>query len=639
MTARLTNDKAVFLVGVGLLFATGCGGGGGGTGTSESAVATKSTKRVTLDARGGETNSDLLFGQRDEQEGFGGQGGEIRVTASRGDIDVTTGPAVSAPQAAVFAGVGLNVLPGEKRVVAGDFVVDFLRVQQGGTLVLADNTFFVVLGDVEIAGKVVSRRRENGIIDGRDFSIDADGVINIAGTIDVSGADGDDEFDATDPGSAGGNGGSIYLSSVESLLASPGPHIFISGTLVAEGGDTFSREGGSSRPGNGGQILIGSLGTITITGSVSVSAGFANDHGGFPERASTGGEIQLVALEGIELALVTGINANGGKSTGNFGGDGGRILFEAAGGTIRLDGVSVRCQGGDATFKEAAQAGDGGILTITGDIIDLAGVTCDASGGDAPGSESEEGIPVDGAQTGGLLGGEGGDGGTIQIAGLTALDVNAATTLLADGGLSNQTTVEGGPGGAASILNLDELDLTVMTFRGRVSVVGGIDDLGSLGPDGRVCERGADDASAIAITGATDFPVALCVSSDVTDFLVHDLDCDDATINPDEMVSEVPAVTGVDFFRIHPGLATSMTITLGGEGGTTGELSLFAGDDTAFGSLLAADYAFMSVEPGNNESISIDFTAFAPGQFVSVMVREESHHVSGFSLKITCALP
>ncbi len=458
----------------------------------------------SIDARGGTRDPDSTLAiDSSVTEGNGGIGGSIRLSSSAANITMLRTRPATTPRAANFVGTGMDVQPGQDLVVSGGFALDFLRVQAGGTLTLADNTLFEISGDVEIAG-VIRTATSASSVDAFDLTINAGGIINITGIVDCSGASGSGEFEVNQTG-AGGHGGEIFIGTL--LSAPPAPQFFISGSVLANGGDTFTSDD-EARPGLGGQIFLGTGGSMTMTGRVSA-------HGGFSHKSSfdgaTGGEIELIAETGLEIGGLTEITASGGTTRGARAGTGGTILVEALGTVIMTDFV-VDGSGG-TTFATGGTAGTGGTVTISADAIDIDSVIVDASGGTAPGA-------VDTDSVFSLAGGVGGNGGAVKMAGFTALDIAADVVILADGGQSFNGAAAGGTGGDISVINLDETNLTVMDFSGTVSGSGGLDDVGSRAEGGTICERGAGTASRLTITGTSPFPIEPCQQ---IDFFVHDL--------------------------------------------------------------------------------------------------------------------
>jgi len=623
-----------------MLAGAGCRDEGKSTPTGDSVRG--DSFRVSLDVRGGESDSEIVEGIRSPDEGDAGVGGEIRVTASTGDIMLTNAALVTTPRVATIPVVGVsvnNVPSGRQVTVSGAHVVAFLNVAAGGTLVLEDDTSFTVLGDVQIDGTIRISAQSGNAIDGKDLTIEAAGIINITGLVDCSGYEGIDFFVVDEPRGAGGNGGEIYIQSNTggSVL---GPSIFISGRVFANGGDTFATDPALARPGTGGQILIGTSGTISVPGRISARGGFSHNQGSLTGVVARGGTLELIALgdptgipTGIEIGRVREVSASGGKSSGE-GGSGGTVLLEAIAGTVSLTGLSVQAGGGKLTFTPGSDAGDGGNVRINATSISMNNADIGASGGHALGD-----LDIDGGEKGGVVGGEGGQGGVVQMAASLALTVAADSSLLAEGGDSNESGTPGGTGGQISVISLDEAaPLSVITFDGSASVEGGRDNLGSGGAEGTICETGADGTSQINLLGGNNFPISICGPAQLDGLVVHDLDCDPLTINPEMTTTELPAVTGVDFYRVRYPLASTITISVSGE--TSGNLSLFAGPEGVFGSTNVLDYCAASVNPGSDEEIIIDVDNLgacpALGNFISIFVREDNNFVEEYTITVDC---
>ncbi len=577
----------------------------------------------TLDVRGGTSDSNVRLGQRTALDGIGGEGGAIRVTTSGGNITMNENPTTTAAQATSLLGNGFDVAPGEKRTVAGAQIVNWLRVQVGGTLVLLEDTLFVVLGDVEISGRIDGRGNEHAI-DGRDFSLDADGLVNITGTIDTSGF----EFDPDEVSPharrdlPGGHGGEIYISSAETTVDSPGPHIFLTGIVRSNGGDSFSQAAATARPGGGGQILLGSMGSISMAGRITARGG--SSYFNFEGNRGDGGSIQVVAIDNIEIGKVRELSSNGGAGSGGNGGDGGTILLEAPVGTLDLDNFDLECRGGQTTFAADGIAGTGGVVTLTSATVLLSGMTIDTSGGDATLDDR----------------GEGGLGGTTQIAGTTAITVAPDVIINSDGGQSNAAGLHGGNGGNVKVVNINEASGVALDFEGSATVEGGKDAINSAGSDGEVCASGSNISSSLKLSGTNNFPISNCTASDVEDLVVHDLDCDDSTIRPDVVSTELPAITGVAFFRLYrtAGMIAdsvdTVTLTLSGEAG--GNINLYVGPAGVLGSTDTSDYPDSSTEADSDETIDVDVSGLAAGQFVSVFLDEAFTFVEEYTLTASC---
>jgi len=208
--------------------------------------------KPTLDARGGGDGQPGLPDERTPYEGTGGAGGSIRLTFERRQHH-RHGCGPRHGRASGVRRLRLRRVSGTDGGSLGSQTVSYLRVQAGGVLKLTGRTLFLVQadaggdGNVEISGKIVSVNSE-GSIDGKDLSIEADGVVHIAGTIDLSGFS-EDEGDPVDKHYiAGGHGGELYIASLTTpSVASPGPHVYVGGQIKANGGDSFSQNPETAR--------------------------------------------------------------------------------------------------------------------------------------------------------------------------------------------------------------------------------------------------------------------------------------------------------------------------------------------------------------------------------------------------------
>ena len=588
-----------------------------------------SGRAPSLDVRGGETDSETRAGSHTSREGVGGAGGSIRLTTSAGNITISAATLATAPQATNVVGTRIDVGPGQRQRLAGALVLDSFRVQAGGLVQLVGNTFLTVLGDVQIDGAIIGKGSDRSP-NGYDLTIDADGIINITGTVDCSGKEGEDRFSVSEPNSVGGNGGEIFISGSLNSGGSAGPHFFISGAVISNGGDTFTTDLFEALPGSGGQILLGTAGSFSIGGSVRARGGFSINQGLNSGAEADGGQIQLIAAEGIEMGGVRELTANGGDSTGSNAGAAGSLLLEAPVGAIQLDDFGIECNGGSCLFRPTGTAGAGGTVTLSASSVDVDNVAIDIGGGDSDGDRD-----LAATSNGADVGGQGGAGGSVQIAAVTAIDFASNTSIDARGGRSRNQATPGGTGGSVTVVNLDETNLGVVNFRGVVSVLGGLNEFGFRGADGTICARGADLASSIILTGTNNFPISICGESSIADLIIHDLDCDEATINPASVKTELPAISGVDFYRVYVDPATTdISISTTGEDG--GNINLYVGTSAVIGSTNPGDYDFSSTGPDSSEQIDIDLTIYVPGTFLSVWIDEASAFVEEYSLDISC---
>jgi len=572
---------------------------------------TNSGVRPTLDVRGGTSDNEVFGGARLPIAGNSGDGGEIRVSSSGGNITVRTVALVAAPVPPIFVG-GLTILSGQTRRFQGNVPTASLRIDAGGVLELTGDTLIRVTGDVQVDGRIDGRGAKS-VIDGKNLTIQAGGVVNLLGQVDCSGfaKDPDDVAPAQRGDFAGGSGGEIFISATNA--------VFVSGSVLAEGGPTFSTASNTAIPGRGGQILIGTTSTLAVGGVISARGGFSyfTPDGG----EGHGGTIELVALGDIEIGRARELNASGGPASGATAGGGGAILFEAAIGILNIAGVNLECSGGNATFTPAGVGGNGGTVSMSATNVILTDVVCRS-----PGGTSEI---VDG--------GEGGDGGSVNVAGTLGVTADTGVFLLAPGGDTNLPIVAGGTGGNVRLMNLAQAAPNALVFNGRASVQGGLNAIGSGGANGFICISGANQATVDSLTGSNNFPISGCGELDVAEVVVHALDCNPATITPSEVMTELPAVLGLDFyFVVVPPGAAVLTISTTGE--TSGDIDLYAGPAAALGSLVFADYTFGASTGGDStESIDIDTGAvgLVAGDLISVFVDEAGAFVEEYTITLT----
>jgi len=573
---------------------------------------TPTGNRPTLDARGGSSDNEFFNGARSAQSGNSGDGGEIRLSSSGGNITVRTAALVATPVAPTFGAGGITVLSGQTRRIRGNVPIAFLRVDTDGTLVLTGDTLIRVTGDVQIDG-VIDGRGAEAVIDGKDLTIQAGGVVNILGTVNCSGYERDP--DHTSPlqrgDFAGGSGGEIFISATGA--------IFVSGLVLSEGGATFSTSSLTALPGRGGQVLIGCTSSLALSGVISVRGGFSyfTPDGG----EADGGTIELVALTNIEIGRAREFNASGGPASGATAGNGGEILFEAAIGILNINGVNMECMGGETTFTTAGVGGNGGTVSMSGTNVLLTNSVCRVPGGN---SEFDEA-------------GEGGDGGDVNVVGTLGVTADTGTFFIAQGGHTNVPIISGGTGGNVRLINLAQGAPGALVFNGQALVQGGFNAVGGGGVDGFVCVAGANQATIDSLTGSNNFPISGCGDLDVAEVVVHALDCNPATITPSEVSTELPAVLGLDFyFVVVPAGATVITISTAGE--ASGDIDLYAGPAAALGSLVFAAYTFgASTGVDSTESIDVDTVALGlvAGDIIAVLVNEAGAFVEEYTITVT----
>jgi hypothetical protein len=289
-----------------------------------------------------------------------------------------------------------------------------------------------------------------------------------------------------------------------------------------------------------------------------------------------------------------------------------------------------------------------------GDSVLLSNVSANAEGGRA---NSPDDVATDNPDTGGT----GGNGGTVQIKGVTslylgqdplppapppALEPLRPVELLASGGHTALEGFEGGVGGQIKLI-LTNGPTDVFTFAGAATVEGGTAPLGLYGAEGRVCASGASLEAEIAIIGSNNFPIARCTTQDLTDFAMGaDLACDNTPGQPSSISTETPVVIGVNFFRVYitdamrvgtPEVPATPYATVSTQGAIDGELYLYVGPAAVFGSYDTAAYTLGSDQSaGPTKSVCFDTTGNVD-DFVSVMVVEQTPFVEAFTITVQCS--
>ena len=610
--------------------------------TQSSQPQLQSANYASIDVRGGGVQRSTQLPSFSAPGGEGGVGGTLRVNSANGDVTVSAAASSTAAQTPLIAGNGLDVFTGTTVRVSGLQSVDFLRVQSGANLILMDDTFFQVNGDVDISGTISTSPTEG--TDANDLMIDAGGIVNISGSIECKGLSNVTSDDRSFLGA--GKGGEVFIFARAAVVATTGPHIHVSGIIDVSGGDAtelFSRDT-SARAGRGGDILVGAGGSMVINGKLLARGGttgfglqLAFTDGFFADA----GNVDLTAMDDIEFGNALEIDASGGSSMGTTGGDAGVVSIEAPIGTLSMIGTNVRANGGNVQFADSNRSGLGGRISLFGDALAHNGGVVEANGGGIA-----RGVGIGGQNVVGI----GADAGDIHVAGLTQVSFSFTSQINLIGGDSNREFDAGGSGGDLKIVNLTESDLSILSFGGGVEVRGGIDAAGTSGPDGAICVRGASADVVAAIASVNDFPVETC-PLDATGgiagalFTSHDLDCDTTNITDttniipsdpsDVLAVSTPAATGVDFYRVRVAGQTEVQIStlVGG----SGDIDLFAGESEALGSLDPLDYAFSSTTPDDSaEQITVDLNAFTPGAFIAVFVRERGLVVGDYSLNVSC---
>jgi len=633
-----------------------------GCSESKSGSSSSSSNRSspTLDARGGASNGEGVAGIPLPLQGSGGDGGSIDVlSVGAGILRVTDALPSAEPMPGNFpttlptaSGFDfLDVAPGERREVAGSYQVDWLRVQNGGSLVLKADTFFVVYGDVEVSGTVRSAVSSSSI-NGYDFTVDADGILTVTGTIDCSGftAEAGDQA-AYDPSyEPGGDGGELYISSIPRSGDVRQPRIYVDrhGKILSNGGSTVSLGGTSARAGRGGQILIGCVGDMMVAGTVSAHGGKSKSV--LSGAEGDGGAIELVASGNVDIMATREIDAAGGGSSGALAGKGGKITLESTAGTLDLVSLTLACRGGAATHFNTGMGGAGGTVTLKGVTVVLDGTDLDVSGGDS----KKKGMDGTTDPTSGGLGGE---AGTAQVSASSRLYLGkdpvppldpqhalAPVEILAVGGHTANEGFHGGNGGNIKLINTSQ-NTNNFTFEGMASVLGGKAPSGLYGQDGYLCTTGAGLDAAVAIIGENSFPNSLCTQGDLQGLTASiDLSCDNTVSLPSNVDTSTPVVIGVSFFRVaitetmRTGNPPTPYLTITTEGALDGDLDLYVGPASAFGSYNPGSYTFGSrVGPDDGKNTICIDTSGDPDNFVSVMVVEKNNFVEKFSISVACA--
>ncbi len=609
---------------------------------------TKSSARLdggaaALDARGSQVDSEIYLNQHVPSEGAAGNGGSVRITSSGGDVLVTSASTLFNETTSVAAVVatmtltgagGLTVAAGEEVEISGGRAVTFLDVQAGGKLILRDNTVILVSGDASIGGTIASQGGAGtSRQDGKDFSLTVVDDLVISGTIDCSGANGEDKsvtqtgnFDnPEDPDTVGGQGGVVYMIA--------GGAVIVTGGVFAQGGSNDRQDPQRGGAGAGGQIFIGTNSAtddFLFSGRMSVRAG--NSYTNNFTTGPFGGDITLIALRDVRCQDITGINASGGFNTGVTGGNGGSVILEAPIGDTSVTGVDIDAAGGRLVHTTGGNGGDGGTISFSGQSLTIDDMVLDVSGGDMV-----------------EISGTGGPGGTLSLSGATLVNVTSSVFINAAGGDSEGSTIVGGDGGNLFVTAADPTT-PIVVFSGSGTVRGGINSNGLEGDEGSSCVSGVFDSSTSLanFAGINDFPVGSCSSSVYANFdsVVHDLDCDDASTPPGTFTSQLPAVLGVDFYRIFVpnGANSSVIITTSGEAGRN--LDLFVGSSAVLGFSTSGSYAVSSTNIDSTESITLGngtaatvptlAAVLAGGAFLSVMVQEQTDIVEEYTITVTC---
>lgn len=456
---------------------------------------------ATLDASGRGGGSDgggtLVPGN--------GSGGQVRLAAEAGSIDIESDASLSARGlggAAVNGGSGGNGQISLAASSAGQITLlgpASLNVSaQGGDGL--DSGGVAEAGSLTMLASTAGRISATG---GLSLFADGEGGLNLGslgsggnGTggsirVSASGADslitlGETTARASGNGTAGngdgagaqGRGGAIEFSALAGgSLALQGPL-----ALGADGRGGFGGVGGS---GQGGTLLLAADDDGVISGGADVAQLRANGQGGGGSDGSTGnggdgegGGVRVVASKGgsitlgsINLSEARGVGG-GGANTGNGGtGRGGSFVLEAIGGGTLTTGsahsITASGEGGSASGSGSGGVGLGGQATVQ--ALDGGTLAMVASGGGIGIGLFADGAGGSGSGAGGL-----GQGGSVLV-------------LVQGGGAS--LTLDGRLAGGVAV------NLSAFAFGGN----GGVDVGGAaLGGGVRV---EADGAASLALRG------------------------------------------------------------------------------------------------------------------------------------------
>jgi hypothetical protein len=541
----------------------------------------------------------------------------------------------------------LDIASGEKVRLAGTVQLDWLRIQPGGIVELASRTLVIALGNVEIAGTLRTVRGENAI-QGQDFTLVADGVIFVTGTIDCSGW-WTDERSSVDPNLyPGGDGGDLYIQS-NAVAATPGIYVGPGAKIVSDGGPTFAQLGPAARPGSGGQILIGGFSPIMVAGRISAHGG--RSYYTSPGFEGNGGQIEIISTVDVEFYNVREINGEGGASSGALAGRGGDIRFSAIAGTVSLNGFDIVANGGLATYYSSAAGGEGGVVTVKAQTAELSNMAIGASGGSA----IERKIGTAEVE---FTGGVGGDGGKIQVGASTlrigedpaGLVFLLPVTMVAAGGYTVTEGLFGGDGGNV-VLDNQSGNPASFGFDGQTRVRAGRAPFGLLGDEGQVCFTGATLDVAARLTGSNAFPPTVCSASDRADLTASlVLSCDEDTGAEANIDTEIPPIVGLQFFRVQitdairngvpaEDVAPTPYVTVTTKGSLEGNLHLYVGPEAVFGSLNPNDYPAQDTSAGDTKTVCVDVSslAYATDEYLSVVVVEQNTFVEEFSISVGCS--
>lgn len=457
----------------------------------------------TLDARGGDFDSEVSTGVRTlpaTNGGYGGAGGTIQIFSESGSVRASPS-AGSGPPALGFPDpldptTSLDVLSGQVLTVSGHQAYEWLRVRAGGTLRIAGNAILEVTQGVEISGKLESMVSESSLHAG-NLRIVAGGSVVIQGKIVANGFSRDERHAGRPELYSGGNGGNVSIAS-----AGGGVYIGPAGAILADGGDTNALSwtfwGMDPIAGCGGTVSIESAGTVVIEGRISARGGEAYATGAGGE--GNGGTISIAAQGDIEFYNAHEFNVDGGSSSDAAAGNGGSISIEASS-TVDLESFALQALGGNATYFATTAAGTGGSVYVSGSTVRMSDVGINVSGGKALKRGS---APTSSGASIAYLGGVGGAGGSIEIEATSRLYLGDGVAnelpveLRAAGGRSTTPGTGGAQGGAIKLKGTSNF-----YFDGTAQVSGGSAETGPHGDLGTICADGASDSVRLKIGGAS----------------------------------------------------------------------------------------------------------------------------------------
>jgi len=302
------------------------------------------------------------------------------------------------------------------------------RDESGGTIRINAATA-TIGGDMVVAGGT-----EDAL--GGDVEVNTNGNLTFSGDIDVSGPDGGSvllEAGAlggagnlimmptasinADGENQGGFGGTVDLTAVGDGVTTG--LVTLAGDVTADGATAGEEIGG----GSGGCINVSATGQISGTDKASDLGA----KGGGPD--GDGGEIEIVSDNGgYNAASTLDVSADG------TGGGAGAVSIDTA-------------LNADLAGDVDATAGDGGDISVSSaraGVTLLQNVTLDASGrsGGSGGGICLESAPVDRGPAAAVVvlgdaiavGGQGAEGGVIELSGLDSVRVADVGSVIADGG-------------------------------------------------------------------------------------------------------------------------------------------------------------------------------------------------------------